>query len=469
MPAQRPVVIRRPGLLLGLLLLGQFMALLDVAVVNVAAPSIRTDLDASGSSLQLVISGYTITYAVLLITGARLGERFGFGRVFQTGLAVFTASSLACGLAPNVEFLVGFRLLQGIGAALLVPQVVSLIQRTFVGPARVRALGAYTAVIASGMVVGQVVGGLLVTADLFGESWRPVFLINVPIGVVLMVAGARELPIFERVHRALDLVGLILLSAAVLLLVVPLVLGHEQHWPLRGWLMLAASALCLIAFVLVERRIAERDGSPLIRDRVLTSPGLAASVTAIFLIMAGVGGFMFSFALHLQSGLGDSALRAGLTFAPMAFGFGLAGLWWRRLPARWHSWIPGPALLFGAAGYVVIGRAISDGQSVSLGLELLMLVMGLGGGAAYGQLFGSALSRVRVQDAADASGVMVTLIQLGNVVGVAVFGSLYLGAVNQPGNPADSGHALRLALVGAAIVFAAAALVSALRPRAGQV
>jgi len=449
------------------------MALLDVAIVNVAAPTMRADLNAGGSSLQLVISGYTISYAVLLITGARLGERWGFSRVFLAGVALFTLASLACGLAQDVDLLIGFRILQGIGSALMVPQVMSMIQRTFVGPARIRALGAYTAVLATGMVIGQVLGGVLVTADLFGTGWRPVFLLNVPIGILLLVAGTRELPRFAPVHRRLDLIGLAILSAAVFLLVVPLVLGHEQHWPARGFVMLAGSAVALVGFVLVERRIAERGGSPLIRARVLQSPGLAAAVASIFLIMAGVGGFMFAFALHLQTGLGQSALRVGLTFAPMAFGFGLAGLWWRRLPAWSHPRLAFPALVLCAAGYAVLGWALSTGDPVSPVLELMMLLMGGLAGCAYGQLFASALSGVRIEDAADASGVLVTLIQLGNVVGVAVFGTLYLGSLDAPlgaGLTAvGSGHAAELAALAVAGSTLAAGLMSLLRPRVGQV
>jgi predicted MFS family arabinose efflux permease len=442
----------------------------------VAAPTIRTDLDAGGSALQLVISGYTISYAVLLITGARLGERWGFSRVFQAGVALFTVASLACGLAPTVEFLIAFRVLQGIGSALMVPQVMSLIQRTHVGPARVRALGAYTAVLATGMVVGQILGGVLVTADLFGTGWRPVFLLNVPVGVILLIAGSRELPSFPPVHRSLDLLGLMLLSAAVFLLVVPLVLGHEQHWPVRGYVMLAGSGLALAGFVLVERRIGERGGSPLIRGRVLHSPGLAAAVTAIFLIMTGVGGFLFAFALHLQSGLGESALRVGLTFGPMAAGFGLAGLWWRRLPAWTHPRLALPALVLCAAGYALVGRSVASGDPISALILAVMLLIGVLTGCSYGQLFASALSRVQVEDAADASGVMVTLIQLGQVIGVAGFGTLYLSTLTGPlgtdllgGGPADSGHAAELAALGVAVTTLAAGLISTLRPRSGQV
>ena len=250
-PAE-PSVRARPGPLLAVLLLGQFMAILDVAIVNVAAPTLRSDLHASGAGLQLSIAGYTISYAVLLITGARLGDRFGHGRVFRAGLIGFTAASLLCGLAPTTGALIAFRLVQGVGAAAMMPQVMSLIQRNFAGQARARALSLYSAVIACGSVIGQVLGGVLVSADLFGTGWRPVFLVNVPIGVVLLVLAGRVLPA-DRGERArkLDPAGVLTLSVAVLLLVVPLVLGHEENWPVWGWVSLGASAVAFAGFVVV--------------------------------------------------------------------------------------------------------------------------------------------------------------------------------------------------------------------------
>jgi MFS family permease len=208
----------------------------------------------------------------------------------------------------------------------MVPQVISLLQRTFVGVARVKALGAYTAVLSSGMVVGQVLGGVLVSADVLGTGWRAVFAINVPIGAVLMIAGVRLLPQVAGTPRGLDLPGLLALSATVFLLVVPLVMGHQEGWPLWGWLMLGGSAVAAVTFVAFERWLARRGGHPLIRGRVLTSPGLALAAGSMLLVMAGVSGFMFSFTLYLQGGLGESALRVGLTFAPMAAGFGIGSV-----------------------------------------------------------------------------------------------------------------------------------------------
>src|SRR5215472_13174496 len=191
-PAGLPAV--SPRATLAVVLTGQFMAVLDASVVNVAAPSIHAGLHTSGAGLQLVIAGYVITYAVLLVTGARLGDILGHRRVFLGGLAAFTLASLGCGLATSTSVLVALRFVQGAGAAAMIPQVLSLIQRSFPGAARARPMRLYAAVLAGGAVAGQVVGGLLVSADLWGSSWRPVFLLNVPIGVILFLAGLRYLP-----------------------------------------------------------------------------------------------------------------------------------------------------------------------------------------------------------------------------------------------------------------------------------
>jgi MFS family permease len=453
-PASRTPV--RRGRLLTIILVGQFMAILDVSVVNVAAPTIRTDLHASGAGLQLVIAGYTIAYAMLLITGARLGDLLGHRAAFQGGLAVFTAASLACGLAGTTGLLIGFRLVQGVGAALMVPQVMSLIQRNFTGAARARALSVYAAVLAGGSVVGQIVGGTLVSADLFGTGWRPVFLVNVPIGLVLLVAGARSLPgdRGER-RRGLDLPGLVSLSAAVLLFVVPLVLGHEEDWPLWGWLMLGGSVVAFAVFAALQRRAV----SPLIPGRVAGAPGVRAGIVTIFLCMCTFGGFLFSLALHLQGALGYSPLRAGLFFIPGAGGFALSSLNWRRTPAGWHRPLIPVGMLVAGLGY--LGLALFESGGV--GLEVAMGVAGLGLGAAFSPLLAVALTHVAVEDAADASGLLVMTNQLGQVVGIATFGTMFLSLAP------PTGHALTVTSVAlaAAAALAACCAVPLLRPRRG--
>jgi MFS family permease len=388
---------RRRWLMLAVLITGQFMALLDVTIVNVAIPTIREKLDASGAALQLIVAGYTVTYAMLLITGARLGDLRGPRRLFLAGLGTFTLASLACGLAPTTGALITARSVQGAGAALMVPQILSVIQRQFAGGARARALGVYAATLASGAVVGQVLGGL-----------------------------------------RLDLTGLVTASGAVLLVVLPLVLGHEQGWPAWTFLSLAAGMLLVGVFVRVERSVAARGGDPLLDLGVLGAPGLVAGLAALTAAMIGYGGFLFTLALHLQLGLGDSALHAGLTFAPGALAFGATGYWWRRLPGRVHHALTPAGFAVAALAYLGLAVTLQAGTRGGPWLLVLLVLYGIGFGAAFSPLVTQALVQVPPAKAADASGLLTTTIQLSQVLGVAVFGSLFLGLASQPGAHASA-------------------------------
>ncbi|MFJ8104649.1 MFS transporter [Streptomyces sp. NPDC096132] len=441
-PSKDPATDNRPRLLLAVVLAAQFMALLDVFIVNVAAPTIGSDLHASGADLQLVVAGYAITYSVLLITGARLGDRFGPGRVHLVGLALFTAASLACGLARGSTELIVFRLVQGAGSAVMIPQVLSLIQRTFTGEARVRALGAYAAVLAVGAAAGQVVGGVLVSADLLGTGWRPVFLVNVPVGLVLLAAGRRVLTGHggavrgaREEARGLDVPGLVLLGAAVSLVTLPLVLGQEEDWPLWSWLSLAAGALLLALFCGYEARLARRGGAPLIAPRVLRHPGMALAVLRIAAVMAVNGGFLFLVTLHVQGGLGYSALRAGLTFAPTAVVFGAVGLTWRRWPASWQRALAPAGFTLTALSVAGVGLAFEGGDGGGAWLYAAYLGVGAGLSLAFSPTLTRALAAVRPEDAADASGLLATVTQLGQLVGVAVFGTLFFERLESLGAP----------------------------------
>ncbi|WP_157431065.1 MFS transporter [Actinomadura macra] len=447
-----------PGrITLALLLLGQFMAILDVNIVNVALPTLRADLNASGAGLQLVVAGYIISYAVLLITGARLGDIAGHRRMYHLGLATFTVTSLACGLAPSTWTLVGFRFLQGAGAALMTPQVMSMIQRNFSGAARARALGVYSAVIAGGVVVGQVAGGLLVSADLFGAGWRTVFLVNVPIGVALLLAGPRLLPRDENLRGGdLDLRGLAMLSPAVLLLVVPLILGHELGWPLWGWASLVASALFLIAFVAVERRVAAGGGRPLISGRVLRAPRLPVACAVLLAGPCTWAAFLFTTTLHLQGDLEMSPLKSGLAFVPCVTAFGLVGLSWQRLPARWHRRVVPIGFAVAAVGYLCVGPLADGGP----GYLVLTTIIGFGLGV-MPIVMTTALQHVPAQDAADASGLLLTLMQIGQVVGVATVGTLFLTLAEDGGSTRHAEYGTGWALAVAALIATVWGLVLA--------
>lgn len=456
------------GRLLAVVLAAQFMALLDVFIVNVAVPTIGSDLHASGAGLQLVVAGYSVAYAVLLITGARLGDRLGHRRVWLTGLAVFTVASLACGLAQGTGELIAFRVVQGAGSAVMIPQVLSLIQRHFAGEGRARALGAYSAVLATGAAAGQVLGGVLVSADLFGTGWRPVFLVNVPVGVVLLAVGSRVLPrddtrALERT-RGLDLPGLVLLGAAVSLLTVPLVLGQEEGWPLWSWLSLAGAAVLFGLFCAYESRLARRGGAPLIAPRVLRHPGMGLAVFRITAVMAVNGGFLFVLTLHIQGGLGYSALRAGLTFAPTAVVFGLVGLTWRSWPARWQRALVPAGFALAGAGVAGVGWALRDGGDGGLWLYAAFTGVGMGLALSFSPTLTGALATVRAEDAADAGGLLATVTQLGQLIGVAGFGALFLDRLESLGAPgaytsADGLLACTYALAATAALGAVAGLV----------
>jgi Major Facilitator Superfamily len=320
----------------------------------------------------------------------------------------------------------------------MIPQVLSLIQRTRAGPARARAMSSYSAVLAGGAVVGQLAGGLLISADLLGSGWRPVFLVNVPIGAVLLAAGARSLPHGRgQPGRTLDLPGLALLTPAVLAFVLPLVLGQPEHWPAWGWILMAASVPLVIAFAWIERRVAAAGGTPLIPGRVFEVAGIPVALGALFTVMTIFSGFFFTLALHLQDGLGYSALRAGLTFAPAAGAFALVSLNWRRLPARWHgALIIGGFVAFGAA-MAALAALLRAGGTGGAGLYLIGALGGAGMAAAFSPLMTRVLLRVPVELAADATGVVVTVNQLGLLVGVATFGTLYLNLAGRlPGHAA---------------------------------
>jgi hypothetical protein len=341
----------------------------------------------------------------------------------------------------------------------MIPQVLSLIQRTFTGAARARAMRAYSATLAGGVVLGQIVGGLLISADLFSSTWRPIFLVNVPIGLLVLAAGARLLPPGTRdPGRGLDPAGLGLLSLAVLALVVPLVLGQPEHWPAWGWASMAASAVLVAGFVLAERRLSGRGGAPIVPGRLLRLPGVAPGIAALFINMTLFGGFFFAIALQLQSGLGESALHAGLTFAPAAASFGLVSLNWQRLPARLRPGLIVAGFTVAAAGMLGVAALLHGGGRGGAWLYLMMATIGAGMAAAFSPLMTGVLMRIPVADAADATGVVVTVNQLGLVVGVATFGTLYLNLAGAlPAAPSLGAFRLLSAHAGTVTIVALAA------------
>lgn len=442
-----------------LLLLGQFMGLVDVFIVNVAMPSIGTEFHASGASLQLVVGGYIISYAMLLITGARLGDLYGRRRMYLLGVVVFTVMSAACALAPNTATLVIFRIAQGAGAAVMVPQIMSVIQMQFTGKARAQALSAYGAVLSTGAVAGLVLGGVLVSADLFGTSWRPVFMVNVPIGIALIALVPRLLPQdAPTARRRLDLAGLAVAIPAVFLMVLPAVLGRELDWPAWTFVCIAVGVVLAIVFVQLERRIAACGGDPLINFAVLRASGFSLGMITLVCVQLTYGGFLFVFTLHLQLGLKESALRAGLTYLPMSIAFGLTGFYWRKLPERLHPVLAPMGLALSALSYGLIGIAMHSGTTGGTLMWVGTILNGVGMGLSVSPLLTQSLLNVQMMQAADASGLLTTVVQLGQVAGIAVFGALYLTLFGHVGDGTHA-HVVGSAMATTAVwILVAAAL-----------
>ncbi|MFD2467622.1 MFS transporter [Amycolatopsis silviterrae] len=439
----------RREMLLAVLLSGQFMANVDGAVANLAAPSIRTGFGTGEGPVTLVVSGYLIAYAVLLVPGARLGATHGHRRIFLAGLAGFTAASLACGVAPGIGWLIVARFAQGAAGALMVPQVLSGIQAHFTGTGRGRALGYYAVALSGGAVAGQVLGGLLISADVFGTGWRSVFLINVPVGIALLLAARRALPADSRAERGgLDLRGAAVLSTAVLLAIVPLVLGREHGWPAWMWLCLAASAAVFVWFVRLGKATAAQGKRPLLAPDVFAEPVVRKGLLAHGLTTATYVGLLFVLALYLQQGLGAGAAEAGLAMVSWVAAFGVAGLLLPRFPARWRKFAPTAGCLLLAAAYGALCVHLLAAGRPGPPLVPLLGLGGFGLGISANSLIGRLTSTARPDRAADLSGVINTNAQLCAALGVAGASTAYLGTGSFP---ALLGGFTVLALIAAAV------------------
>jgi MFS family permease len=415
------------GLLI--VLVGVLLPMVDFFIVNVALPTIGRDLHASAPLLELVVSAYASAYALLLVVGGRLGDTFGRRRLFLAGMAAFTLTSLACGLAPTAPLLVAARALQGASAALMVPQVLSTIQAATQGQRRARALARYGATGGLAAVVGQLLGGLLVSANLDGTGWRPIFLVNVPIGVAGLLAARRHVPESRSASAArIDHHGTALLGVTVLSLLIPLTEGPSLRWPAWTIALLAVSPLALAAFVAVELRIERRGQVPLVPLSLLRHRSMRSGLSLALPFFAGFGAFMFSYALLVQQGLHDSALVAGAGLAPMAAAFLLASLSTSRLLRRFGARVLAAGAIAQGAGLVILGLTVLVAWPHVPVLLLApgMVVAGLGQGLVMSPLFGVVLSEVPPASAGAASGVLTTTQQVALALGVATLGSLFI-------------------------------------------
>ncbi|MEX1656902.1 MFS transporter [Streptomyces pseudovenezuelae] len=432
----RPVRSAAPpelgGLGLFTVLLAAALPLIDFFIVNVALPSIGADLSASESVLELVVAGYGLAYAVLLVLGGRLGDLFGRRRLFLGGMLAFGLTSLACGLAPTAWTLVAARVAQGAASAAMLPQVLATIQSSTTGSRRARAMGLYGATAGLAMVAGQILGGVLVAADIAGTSWRATFLVNVPVVLVGLVLAARTVPETRSPRpEPVDGPGTVLLAATLLALLAPLTEGRAAGWPLWTWLSLAAFPFVAGAFFAVERR-ADRGGrTPLVPPSLFELVSLRRGLLLILPFSMGFAGFMFVIAVALQEGAGRSPVQAGLALVPLAVTFLCTSIAGPRLITRFGTRVVTAGALIQGVG---LGLMILAARSSWPDLGLLPLLPG-GAIAGVGQalqlpvVFRIVLSEVPPARAGVGSGVMVTTQQASLALGVATLGSLFLALV----------------------------------------
>ncbi|CAB3939446.1 MULTISPECIES: MFS transporter [Pseudomonas] len=420
-----------PWLGLSVLLLAGFVTIFDLFVVNVAIPSMQADLGANFAQIGFIVAGYELAFGVLLITGGRLGDLFGRRRLFVTGMAGFTLASALCGLAPSAEFLIGARVLQGLAAALLFPQVYASIRVNFDGDDSRRAFGLLGMTLGLAAIAGQVLGGWLVHADLFGLGWRSIFLINVPIGL-FAIAAARTIPESCAPQRpALDWMGVALVSAGLTLLLVPLIEGPGQGWPAWSLLSLGVAVLLLALFHRQQEQRRMAGGLPLVDMRLLAQRRFALGAVLVLLVYSTSSSFFLCFALLVQTGLGLDPFMAGSIFAPCSVGFVLASLAAPRLVARWGT----RAIVAGAMVYAVsIGLLIAQvwmagAELVPARLIPVLVVVGAGQGFIMTPLLNLVLGFVDEAQAGMASGVISTVQQVGAALGVAVVGILFAAAL----------------------------------------
>ncbi len=424
-----PITGRARSAALISLLLASTMELIDTTIVNVSLPSIEADLGASGSQLQWMVAAYPLAFAVALITGSRLGDAFGRKRLFVGGLVAFVAMSAACGLAPNSETLIAFRALQGLGAAAMIPQVMSNIQVMYAPEERAKAMGAFTGLAGIATVAGPVLGAVLTEADIAGSGWRAIFLVNVPVGIGALYAALRFIPESRSTARPnLDPLGVLMLAGGLLAVLYPLTMGREQGWPAWVFALIVVGGVLLTRFVVSQRR-AEREGrEPLVALSLYRERSFAGGSAVLMLLFVSMGAYFLAQTIYLQAGLGWSVLKAGLTGIPFAVttaamaGFGVVVL----APKIGRRVLQIGALVL-AAGAVVLAITVQLATPDTSFWAFIpgFVVAGAGFGLMVAPIGMFTVADVPVEHAGSASGLFNTTSQLANAIGVAVLGTVF--------------------------------------------
>ena len=450
---------RRRWFALAIVMTAAFMDLVDVTIVNIAIPSIQRDENASVSHIQWITAGYALAFAAGLITGGRLGDIHGRKRLFLVGIGGFTLASALCGFAANPDMLVASRLLQGAMAAMMVPQVLSIVHATFPAHERGKVFGLFGAIVGLGAVSGPLLGALLTEWNLFGLEWRPIFLINLPVGIAGLILGRRFIT-ESRAPKALklDLVGVALVTLGLLMLLYPLTRGRELGWPLWGYVSMAGAFGVFVALVAYERRKAARDGSPLVELSLFRVKSFAAGIAVQTVFGIALGIFFLVWTLYMQYGLGWRPLRAGLTGVPFSIAVSAAaGLSVQQLVPRFGRKVLQAGALVMATGVLLyIWESDRYGMTIaSWQMALPLVVMGVGMGLIVAPLTDAVLSGVPREHSGSASGLINTVQQMGNALGLGLVSVVFYGTIPDDLHPAQLGPAFANAFEHALVWVAA--------------
>jgi EmrB/QacA subfamily drug resistance transporter len=414
------------------MLAAEVMDLLDSTIVNVAGPDLERSLAASSVGLQWVIGGYALTLGAGLILGGRLGDRYGRRRTFLVGVAAFTAASLGCALAPTIVVLIALRLVQGVAAAVLLPQGLGLLRENLSGKELAAAFGVFGPVLGLGGILGPIIGGGLIQADLFGWGWRSVFLVNVPIGLAVLLIGFVILPRRSGGRAvSIDFLGAGLIVAASALLVLPLNLGQSEGWPVWTWVSIATGLAGFVLFAFQQRWAGSRGITPLVVPMLFTRPAYTLGLAGIALFFTALIGTQLILTLFLQIGNGFTAGQAGLGNLPVAIGTAVGGaLSGAVLAAKLGRLVLqiGAAVQLAGAGLLWVELGATGPFSIWT-ITPGIAISGVGSGLVIAALFSIILAAVQDEEIGSASGVLSAVQAIASSIGVAVFGSVFFTGI----------------------------------------
>jgi EmrB/QacA subfamily drug resistance transporter len=431
------------------LLIAPFLSVFDFFVVNISIPAMQRSFQASFAQIQFVVAAYSVAYAVLLVTGGRLGDIYGRKRIFMLGLAGFTLASAICGLSQSIAMIICWRGMQGVGAAMMVPQVLAIMRVTFPVKERGLAFAIFGIALSLAAFLGQLAGGFLLQVDALGLSWRSAFLINLPIGLLALAVAVYALRESASPNPLrLDLGGVAIISLGLLLLIFPLIEGRQSGWPTWSYASLMLAVIILAAFVQYERRVVRRGGSPLVELSIFKESALSVGFFLILFFFAGFSPFFLALTIYLQNGMHFTPLATGYAFSAFALGFLIASTLSIKLAPRLGRTILhlGAGLMaLGLIGVIYVIRAQGDYLKVA-DLWLVLSAYGMGQGFVVPQLFSTIMGGARGSEIGAASGVLSTVQQIASAIGVATIGSVFFGALGNPPQPPDFGGAFTAAL-----------------------